>query len=98
MHAAVTHGYWLRQTDSRLQAAEIVRLFDLARSIRSFTRCMACNTLLRPANRVEVLVRIPPRAAELFDEFLQCPGCGRVYWKGSHYRRMRRWIDELAAA
>ena len=95
MHAAVTRGYWLRQTESRRQAAEIVRRFDLAGAIRPFTRCMACNSVLLPADRAEVLHRIPPRAAELHDEFLRCPGCGRVYWRGSHYRRMRQWIGEL---
>lgn len=95
MHAAVTRGYWLRQTQSRRQAAEIVRRFDLAGAIRPFTRCMACNSVLQPAARADVLDRLPPRTAELYDEFLRCPGCGRVYWQGSHYRRMRQWIQEL---
>jgi uncharacterized protein with PIN domain len=95
MHAAVTRGYWLRQTDSRRQVAEIIRRFDLAAAIRPFTRCMACNSMLRPAARSEVLHRIPPRIAELHDRFLQCGACGRVYWRGSHYRRMQQWVEQL---
>ncbi len=35
-HSAVTRGYWLRETDSRRQAAEIVGRFDLAGSIQPF--------------------------------------------------------------
>lgn len=96
--SAVTRGYWLRETDGRRQAAEIVGRFDLARSFRPFTRCMACNGLLRAVSKSEVAALLPPRTAELYDEFLQCPGCGRVYWKGSHHRRMERWIHQLAAA
>ena len=95
MHSAVTRGYWLRQTDSRRQAAEIIRRFDLAGTVRPFTRCMACNSILLAAERAAVLSRIPPRTAELYDQFLQCAGCGRVYWPGSHYRRMRQWIEQL---
>lgn len=95
MHAAVSRGYWLRQTESRRQAAEVIRRFDLAAAVRPFTRCMACNTALQAADRAVVLGRIPPRTAELHDRFLRCPGCGRVYWQGSHYRRMRRWIEDL---
>lgn len=95
-HAAVTHGYWLRETDSRRQAAEVVGRFDLARSLRPFTRCMACNEPLRAASQEEVRNRVPPRVTEWCDEFRECPRCQRVYWQGSHYRRMRRWIEQLA--
>jgi uncharacterized protein with PIN domain len=94
-HSALTHGYWLRQTDSRRQAAEVIERFDLRRALRPFTRCMACDTPLRPASKAEVRNRLPPRTAELYNEFQDCPGCGRVYWKGSHHRRMQQWIEEL---
>ena len=97
-HSAVTHGYWLRETDSRRQAAEIVRRFDLARRIRPFTRCMACNGELRPATKSEVLHLIPLRTAEVYEEYQRCIECGRAYWKGSHHGRMQRWIEELTGA
>jgi hypothetical protein len=96
MHSAVTHGYWPRATDSRRQLAEVVARLDLIRAIRPFTRCMACNGLLQDVSREAARDLIPPRTAELYREFRQCPDCRRVYWKGSHYRRMLRWIDELA--
>jgi uncharacterized protein with PIN domain len=96
-HSAVTHGYWLRETDSRRQTAEVVRRFDLARSLRPLTRCMTCNELLRAASKAEVRGRVPPGTLEWCHEFRECAGCERVYWYGSHCRRMRRWIDQLAA-
>ena len=96
-HSAVTHGYWLRETDSRRQTDEVVGRFDLARALRPFTRCMACNEPLRAASKAEVHGRVPPRIAESCDEFHECLGCRRVYWRGSHYRRMLRWIEQLAA-
>lgn len=96
-HSAVTRGYWLRETDSRRQTEEIVRRFDLARSLRPLTRCVVCNQLLREATGEEVRNRVPPGVLKWCHEFRACAGCQRVYWPGSHYRRMRRWIDELAA-
>jgi uncharacterized protein len=93
----VTHGYWLRQTDSRPQTAEVLDRFDLYSTIHPFARCMACNGLLEDVAKEHVSKRIPPLAAELHDEFRQCRGCGRVYWKGSHYRRMLTWIEELVS-
>lgn len=96
-HSAVTHGYWLRETDSRRQAAEIVRRFDLAQSLRPLTRCMVCNEPLRAVSKAEIRGRVPPGTLQWCDEFRECAGCGRVYWEGSHCRRMRRWIEQLAA-
>jgi uncharacterized protein with PIN domain len=96
-HTAVTHGYWLRETDSRRQIAEIVRRCDLSGAVRPFTRCMACNAQLNPVSKEEVRCLVPARIAEVYDEFLRCEQCGRVYWKGSHYDRMRQWVETLRA-
>lgn len=93
--SAVTHGYCMRETDVRRQLAEVMRRFDLAGAARPFRLCLRCNTVLEPAARERVADRLPPRAAELYDEFLLCPACGRVYWKGGHYRRMRRFIETI---
>jgi len=65
------------------------------RDIRPFTRCKECNELLDTASKEEVRSRIPPRIAAHCDEFQECARCKRVYWQGSHYRQMRRWIEEL---
>ena len=94
-YSAVTHGYWLRATDSRRQAEEVVRRFDLARSLRPLTRCMVCNQPLRAVSKAEVADRLPPGTRERCNDFRECPGCRRVYWEGSHSRHMRRWIEQF---
>jgi len=91
----VTHGYFVRETAPRKQLTEIAGRFDLARLMRPFTRCMQCNGELVEASPAEVAGRLPPRAAELYHEFRRCPDCGRVYWKGGHYRRMLQWIETM---
>jgi len=96
-YSAVTHGYWLRETDSRRQVAEIVRRFDLTQSLRPLTRCMVCNEPLHAASRAEVCNRVPPGTLEWCENFWECTGCKRVYWRGSHCRRMQLWIEQLAA-
>ncbi len=98
MHGSVTHGYWLRETDSRRQLEEVIARFDLARRIEPFTRCMACNRRLAWIAPEEAARRVPRRIAELYREFRQCPACARIYWKGSHHARMARWIGQLAGA
>ena len=92
---AVTHGYSVRETRPRRQLAEVVEHFDLRRQAAPFSRCLRCNGRLRPVPKEAVLDRLPPRIRRQHDEFRLCPGCDRVVWKGSHYRRMRRWVGAL---
>ena len=59
-----------------------------------FTRCTVDNTLLRPAGAAE-RQRLPERARAVGDSVNICPTCNRLYWPGSHVRRMEarlaRW-------
>lgn len=94
-HSAVSRGYWLRETASRRQVAEVIGRFDLAGQARPFTRCMACNAPLRDVAKDAVAGRVPPRVMETQSRFRDCDGCGRVYWPGTHYSRMQKWVEEL---
>jgi len=94
-HSQVMHGYWLRETDSRQQIAEVLQRFELAAEIRPLTRCMACNGLLQDISKERARNLVPLRVAEQYHQFRQCPDCQRVYWRGTHYQRMERWIAEI---
>lgn len=95
--SAVTHGYWLRSQDSREQAREVVRRFDLARRVRPYTRCPTCNGSLRQVEKERVWDRLPPRTREAFDEFYECGSCGKIYWRGSHTEALDALIEELTS-
>jgi uncharacterized protein with PIN domain len=90
----VTHGYLVRESEPREQLAEVVRRFDLWGAARPFTRCLRCNGELAAVAKVEVEEGLPPKVRERFSEFSRCSGCGRVYWKGSHYERLACLIRE----
>jgi uncharacterized protein with PIN domain len=93
--SAVTHGYFVRATQSREQAVEVVARFGLARVLDPFSRCVHCNTPLEAVNGAEISGRVPERVAQVFDEFRECTSCRRVFWKGSHYQRVCEWIASL---
>lgn len=57
-----------------------------------FTRCLVDNSLLCVAAE-EALSRVPPKARELGGAVTACPACGRVYWPGSHVRRMTARLE-----
>jgi len=84
----VSHGYWLRHTRPTKQLGEVIGALDLARLVRPFTRCMDCNGAIHEVSRESVEGRVDPQIARRFERFWQCAKCRKVYWRGSHYRRM----------
>jgi uncharacterized protein with PIN domain len=56
--------------------------------IHCFTRCLVDNTMLAPADEAAT-AKAPLDARKPEEQLLHCPECGRVYWRGSHYKRMR---------
>jgi uncharacterized protein with PIN domain len=89
----VTHGYWLRSTDPITQVEEVVRAIDLARNIEPYTRCMECNGEVQPVDRAAVVHSVPLQVFLVYRDFKRCVRCHRVYWKGSHLRRLDRIIE-----
>jgi uncharacterized protein with PIN domain len=55
---------------------------------QSFSRCPVCNDPLQPLNREAARARVPAYVARTHQTFKICPACQRVYWRGSHWRRM----------
>jgi uncharacterized protein len=94
--AAVDHGYLVRETDPRKQLDEVIERFDLRGAIEPFTRCPVCNGTVEPVDKEEVLGRLLTRTARYYEEFWRCGECGRLYWKGGHYRSLRALVSSVS--
>jgi len=64
----------------------------------ALSRCSLCNLPLQPVPRDEVADRVPPYVLRTHRAFHICPGCGRVYWAGTHLEQMRRQMPWLERA
>lgn len=91
----ISHGYFVRSTDPGLQVAEILARFDLTESVKPFSRCVSCNGTINAIEKTEIGDRVPPGVLEDYDHFKVCDDCRKIYWRGSHYRRMLQFIDKL---
>ncbi|RXZ42566.1 Mut7-C RNAse domain-containing protein [Crenobacter cavernae] len=94
---AITHGCYVHALKPDAQLRELFARLDLFASARPFTLCMACNAPLREIARREVETRVPPDVFAGHERFVTCDVCRRVYWEGSHWRRMRGLLDALAS-
>jgi len=92
---AVTHGYWLRNDDPKKQLKEVIRRLQLQNSFRPFSRCTNCNSKLVRADKNQLHGRIPEDTLNYYDRFWECSGCGKIYWEGSHFKHILKWIEKL---
>ena len=91
----VTYGYWVREKDPHRQLVEVLERFDLFAAIKPFTRCLQCNGLLAPVSKDEILHRLEPKTRLYYNRFASCTACEQIFWQGSHWEDMQRFIDNL---
>jgi uncharacterized protein with PIN domain len=94
----VTHGYWLRSTEPVVQLEEVIGALDLGRQLRPYARCLECNGSIEPLAHGAAQPLVPPGVFASAPAFTRCIECGRVYWAGSHRRRLDAIVERAAAA
>jgi len=48
---------------------------------------------LEDVETAKIASSVPPYVARTYDRFRICPECSRVYWQGSHWESMRRFLE-----
>ncbi|HID97570.1 MAG TPA: hypothetical protein EYP57_05205 [Thermodesulfobacteriaceae bacterium] len=86
-------GYLVREQDPGKQLAEVCARFDLKGRARPFSLCLRCNRLVVAVDKKDIEARLEPDTRKRFHRFFMCTKCGRIYWAGSHYERMKRFIE-----
>jgi uncharacterized protein with PIN domain len=91
----ISHGFFIRAIRPRDQAREVLSRLDLYRSVKPFTRCTRCNARLQQVQKNHIEHRLEPKTRRYYQHFLQCPGCGKLYWQGGHHSRALALIKDL---
>jgi hypothetical protein len=71
------------------QMLQVIKTYNLEiNSDKFFTLCLVCNEPLLDISKDEVKGKIPEKVYSSFDNFMLCPSCSRIYWRGGHTQRM----------
>jgi uncharacterized protein with PIN domain/sulfur carrier protein ThiS len=97
MHRELTHGVFVRGDRPRKQLRYVVERLDLRSDCLPFSRCMDCNGELEEIDRSAVRGEVPPTVVRTHQHFRRCAGCQHIYWRGTHYKRMLRLVDNVLA-
>ncbi len=85
----------VRANDFREQLGEVMKVLGRPAG-RALSRCPACNGVPAPITAAQAAGAVPEYTLATQTEFRRCPGCGRVYWPGSHLDGIRRTLAEAS--
>jgi uncharacterized protein with PIN domain len=84
----------LQEENTNLQVQEILnKIPPNAVSPQPFSLCLVCNHPIDHMDPENARPLVPPMVAKQQSCFFQCPICQRIYWRGSHYRKMIEWMN-----
>lgn len=92
---SISHGCYVHALKPAAQLVEILARLDLTARLQPLSLCLTCNAPLRSVAKAEVIDTLPPNVREQQQRFSTCTVCQRIFWEGSHWRRMH---ERLALA
>ncbi len=81
--------------DPRQQIRQVIRQLKLDCQFRPFTICLECNQPLAEKTKDEVEGRVPPYVFRTQSQYMECPACRRIYWRGTHWEAMTGKLKEI---
>lgn len=84
----------ISSTDLNVQIRNVLH----GKSINNNTilsRCSICNTILKEIKKNEVYNKVPAKIYENNEQFWFCYKCDKIYWIGSHYKKIINKINEI---
>jgi hypothetical protein len=86
---------WIPPTLTKLEQLLLV-LRELRLPVLE-SRCMSCGGTLNAVDKESVRARIPPKTYRWRDEYFLCSRCDKLFWRGSHWERISRQLEQIQA-
>jgi len=96
MRKQVKYGQFIHNDDPRVQLYEVAERYNLVEYYEgNGSRCIDCNSELVEIDKEEIIERLEPKTKKYFEQFKICQECDKIYWEGSHYKRMEDLFDKI---
>ncbi len=77
------------------QMRQVIDSLNLDCQSRPFTICLECNQPLLERSKQQVKDLVPPYVFQTQNQYMECPACHRIYWRGTHWQAMTNKLEKL---
>ena len=81
---------------SELQMRQVIETLNLGCHFKPFTLCLECNQPLEARSKEQVKELVPPYVFQTQSQYMACPACRRIYWRGTHWQAMTERLQKFA--
>jgi len=78
-----------------LQMHQVIETLNLDCQFRPFTICLECNQTLVVRSKEQVKDLVPPYVFRTQSQYMECPTCHRIYWRGTHWQAMTERLKQF---
>lgn len=84
----------IRTTDLDEQIKIVISNFKIDKT-KILSRCILCNVEVEEIKKIDVKGKVPERIYNFNKKFWICIKCNKIYWQGSHYKKMFEKINKI---
>ena len=81
--------------EPELQIRQVIDTLHLDCQFRPFTLCLECNQPLVERSKEQVKDLVPPYVFQTQSQYVECPACHRIYWRGTHWQAMTKKLKKF---
>jgi len=85
----------IQSEDPEQQMRQVVETLNLDCQSRLFTICLECNQPLVERSKQQVEDLVPSHVFQTQSQYVECPACHRIYWRGTHWQAMTRKLEQF---
>ncbi len=85
----------IKSDEPEQQVRQVVESLNLDCQFGLFTICLECNQPLEERSKQQVQDLVPPYVFQTQSQYMECPACHRIYWRGTHWRAMNKKLEKF---
>jgi len=85
----------IQSDEPERQMRQVIDSLNLDWQFKSFTICLECNQPLVERSKQQVKDLVPPYVFKTQSQYMECPACHRIYWRGTHWQAMTKKLGKF---